>query len=462
MTRNRRAKQKNRQRAEATGLGYFEARALRLSEKDTRSIPEPTFANASHAGRGIALAAIGAVGATGRTTALRHIGSSLAAGGLQVLLLDMDPRLDLTRICGVEPRDGFQGVDPVSLIDSRAEMVHRFEGGGVLRVLPCRQGPPGVMDVDRLRLLVRAGVDRFDLVLVDLPPWHGEPVVDVLDGVFSCVRFDPSLLVERVEVTYSDRYRAYRARLQQRAVLLDQLDFLLTDDLENLYTYTGMEAEDWKVISLAEGLVSSLGEQEGIARFGSDWAEGSQRWLDVVRGDQPEGWILDPRDVDAVPIGEWPQAGFADLAAAYQSQGGDVEQVVSWHDSSVAVQNIRDLNEVRGCPVDVVGSRHLGVVVTFLNPRVVIGAERRYGQLFAAAGGEILLPPMPAISDDDVRPDSWRHRLNSRTESSPAGVAEQALARELWRRAGAGPIALSGRAVGPVADIPRDEHELTE
>jgi chromosome partitioning protein len=120
---------------------------------------------------------------TDKTTTARELGAILAAGGLHVLLVDLDPQGSLTAACGLGDVTGrslaelLGGTQPGRL--TIGEVVQDLGGG--LAIVPaditlasCELGLTACMGRESVlwRALVPVGTS-YDLVLLDCPPSLG-------------------------------------------------------------------------------------------------------------------------------------------------------------------------------------------------------------------------------------------------------------------------------------------------
>jgi chromosome partitioning protein len=126
-------------------------------------------------------------GGVGKTTSAANIGALLAARGLRVLLVDIDPQCALTRQLGLEARS--LRVNLVDVLAGQATAADAIVSGvhGV-DLIPAGSGLAGVEmslvgELGRERFLhdaLEAVVDQYDEVVIDTPPNLGLLTVNAL------------------------------------------------------------------------------------------------------------------------------------------------------------------------------------------------------------------------------------------------------------------------------------------
>ena len=153
-------------------------------EPDTPTLPTLDALPAPPAPRRIAL--INQKGGVGKTTTTVNLGAALAASGLRVLMIDLDPQAHLTLSLGIDPEE----LD-LTIYDlftdsnvSAAEVVRTVDGCSRLGVLPADTNLAGIES--ELAEQVKTGlaqtllrnkcaelIKQFDYVLIDCPPSLG-------------------------------------------------------------------------------------------------------------------------------------------------------------------------------------------------------------------------------------------------------------------------------------------------
>jgi Mrp family chromosome partitioning ATPase len=133
---------------------------------------------------------------TGTTTALLNLGISAAQEGkLRVIVVDADVRRPaVAERLGLAPAPGLQDV-----LAGTVSLQRAVQESGQANLLALTAGESGAVGPARLageamRSVLRHLRGRFDLVLVDAPPWDGRPEVVALgsfcDTVYLVVRQD--------------------------------------------------------------------------------------------------------------------------------------------------------------------------------------------------------------------------------------------------------------------------------
>jgi chromosome partitioning protein len=132
------------------------------------------------------IALINQKGGVGKTTTTVNLGAALAASGLRVLMIDLDPQAHLTLSLGIDPDDLDLSVYELLTETgvSAGEVVRMVEGSPNLGVLPAVTNLAGVES--ELSEMVATGlaqtilrnktndlVTQFDYVLLDCPPSLG-------------------------------------------------------------------------------------------------------------------------------------------------------------------------------------------------------------------------------------------------------------------------------------------------
>ena len=154
------------------------------AEPDTPSLPTLDALPAPPAPRRIAL--INQKGGVGKTTTTVNLGAALAASGLRVLMIDLDPQAHLTLSLGIDPEELELSIYDL-LTDSNvsaAEVVQIVDGCDRLGVLPADTNLAGIeselgeqIKTGLAQTLLRNKTDelikQFDYVLIDCPPSLG-------------------------------------------------------------------------------------------------------------------------------------------------------------------------------------------------------------------------------------------------------------------------------------------------
>ncbi|XAL98059.1 AAA family ATPase [Phycisphaeraceae bacterium D3-23] len=132
------------------------------------------------------IALINQKGGVGKTTTTVNLGAALAASGLRVLMIDLDPQAHLTLSVGIDPESLDSSIydlltDPAV---TASEVVRMVEGSPNLGVLPAETNLAGVES--EMSEMVATGlaqtvlrnktadlIKQFDYVLLDCPPSLG-------------------------------------------------------------------------------------------------------------------------------------------------------------------------------------------------------------------------------------------------------------------------------------------------
>lgn len=154
------------------------------TEPDTPTLPTLDALPAPPATRRIAL--INQKGGVGKTTTTVNLGAALAASGLRVLMIDLDPQAHLTLSLGIDPEELELSIyDLLTDSDvSAAEVVQIVDGCDRLGVLPADTNLAGIeselgeqIKTGLAQTLLRNKTDelikQFDYVLIDCPPSLG-------------------------------------------------------------------------------------------------------------------------------------------------------------------------------------------------------------------------------------------------------------------------------------------------
>lgn len=157
---------------------------LEPAEPETPTLPTLEALPAPPSPRRIAL--INQKGGVGKTTTTVNLGAALAASGLRVLMIDLDPQAHLTLSLGIDPEELELSIyDLLTDNDvSAAEVVQIVDGCDRLGVLPADTNLAGIES--ELAELVKTGlaqtllrnkcaelIEQFDYVLIDCPPSLG-------------------------------------------------------------------------------------------------------------------------------------------------------------------------------------------------------------------------------------------------------------------------------------------------
>lgn len=175
--------------ASAAGLTAQEPEAqvieeLEHNEPDTPKLPTLEPLPAPSSPRRIAL--INQKGGVGKTTTTVNLGAALAASGLRVLMIDLDPQAHLTLSLGIDPEELELSIydlftDPAV---SAAQIVRTVDGCDRLGVLPADTNLAGIeselgeqiktgLAQTLLRNKCSELIKQFDYVLIDCPPSLG-------------------------------------------------------------------------------------------------------------------------------------------------------------------------------------------------------------------------------------------------------------------------------------------------
>ena len=154
------------------------------SEPETPTLPMLEELPAPSEPRRIAL--INQKGGVGKTTTTVNLGAALAASGLRVLMIDLDPQAHLTLSLGIDPEELELSIyDLLTESDvSAAEVVQIVDGCDRLGVLPADTNLAGIeselgeqiktgLAQTLLRNKCAELINQFDYVLIDCPPSLG-------------------------------------------------------------------------------------------------------------------------------------------------------------------------------------------------------------------------------------------------------------------------------------------------
>lgn len=154
------------------------------AEPDTPTLPTLDPLPAPGEPRRVAL--INQKGGVGKTTTTVNLGAALAASGLRVLMIDLDPQAHLTLSLGIDPEELELSIyDLLTQSDvSAAQVVQIVDGCDRLGVLPADTNLAGIES--ELAEQVKTGlaqtllrnkcaelIKQFDYVLIDCPPSLG-------------------------------------------------------------------------------------------------------------------------------------------------------------------------------------------------------------------------------------------------------------------------------------------------
>jgi chromosome partitioning protein len=158
--------------------------ALEKDEPETPTLPTLEQLPAPPETRRIAL--INQKGGVGKTTTTVNLGAALAASGLRVLMIDLDPQAHLTLSLGIDPEELDLSIyDLLTDNDvSAAEVVQIVDGCDRLGVLPADTNLAGIeselgeqiktgLAQTLLRNKCSELINQFDYVLIDCPPSLG-------------------------------------------------------------------------------------------------------------------------------------------------------------------------------------------------------------------------------------------------------------------------------------------------
>ena len=141
-------------------------------------------------------------GGTGKTTTAKELAPALSERGLKVLLVDFDPQSNLTEGYGLEEHEGPR-IEDLLLEPGTPDLAEAAVNVG--ETLRSREDPPSAEALaiadrvwvlptslwllerrqeledrqDRLRELLQATGDAFDVVIVDPPPASSQPMHDI-------------------------------------------------------------------------------------------------------------------------------------------------------------------------------------------------------------------------------------------------------------------------------------------
>ncbi|MEM6258741.1 MAG: ParA family protein [Planctomycetota bacterium] len=176
--------QRNESSEAASAAGPADPSVEDPAEPETPTLPTLDPLPAPGETRRIAL--INQKGGVGKTTTTVNLGAALAASGLRVLMIDLDPQAHLTLSLGIDPEA--LGLSIYDLLTdggvSAAEVVQIVDGCDRLGVLPADTNLAGIEN--ELGEQIKTGlaqtllrnkcaelINQFDYVLIDCPPSLG-------------------------------------------------------------------------------------------------------------------------------------------------------------------------------------------------------------------------------------------------------------------------------------------------
>lgn len=173
-------------------------------------------------------------GGVGKTSVASNCGGLVAASGLRVLIIGLDPQGNIARDLGIDPDDGTQMFN--AILSGQPLPVHRdvrprldvAPGGPALEdlsgVMFSRAARGGDAIADTLHTSIEAIADRYDLILIDTPPGERvlvEAAMSVAAAVLIPTRADDASIdgIARVAERFTAA-RAHNPDLQLAGVLL--------------------------------------------------------------------------------------------------------------------------------------------------------------------------------------------------------------------------------------------------
>src|SRR4051794_20343884 len=139
-------------------------------------------------------------GGVGKTTVTLGVAAELAARGIRVLLIDLDPQASATKVMGIDAEDccsmadGMLEPDRYALGDAITSTGWGFDVAPSETALASRESRRATAHEFVLRRQLE-GVDEFDMALVDCPPSLGLLTVNALTGASHLVVVtEPSFL----------------------------------------------------------------------------------------------------------------------------------------------------------------------------------------------------------------------------------------------------------------------------
>ncbi|NLF66876.1 MAG: ParA family protein [Chloroflexi bacterium] len=178
-------------------------------------------------------------GGVGKTTSVINIGAYMAAGGLRVLIVDLDPQANATSGLGID-KSGVEKSTYDLLLQSAGleEIVLPANGTSNLFLLPANPALSGA-EVElvnemarefRLQQALQAADDRYDYILIDCPPSLSVLTINALtaarDGVLIPIQCEYLALEGLSQLMHTlDMVRRYLNHdLQVRGMLMTMYD----------------------------------------------------------------------------------------------------------------------------------------------------------------------------------------------------------------------------------------------
>jgi cellulose biosynthesis protein BcsQ len=228
---------------------------------------------------GRVVAVVNQKGGVGKTTVTLGLASAAAIAGHRVLVVDLDPQASSTWVLGVDPAHvTTSGADVLTCTPAATAIVSSTWGDRV-DVLPASirlqdlASPPA----DRLRTALASLADRYDVVLIDLPPSLGDLTLNGLTAAdLALIVVEPSALSIRGIAALADVVDEVWARhnpdLELAGVVVNKVPALSLESdrrLEELDRVVGHRAVWHPMVPQRVIVNQAIGERRPIHAYGA-------------------------------------------------------------------------------------------------------------------------------------------------------------------------------------------------